>query len=140
MKKVWKSTFIGLGISFGIFCIIGVVFDLTGHGDFHMTGYSFTKMVIGCLATGMGWGLPTAIYRKEDLPKGVQCLVHIGTGLVIQTITAFLVGWVPVEAGAGKCVLIVLWEIASALLIWVGFYRYNVALARRMNRRIQEKR
>ena len=49
MKQIIKSITIGLGIAFAIFCLTGIVFDINNGGSFHLDGYSFTKMVVGCI-------------------------------------------------------------------------------------------
>lgn len=140
MKQILRSTAVGLGIACAIFCVSGLVFDIVQHGNFQMTGYSYTKMVLGCLATGIGWGAPAVIYRRDNLTLGIRSVIHVGIGLVVQTVTAFVVGWVPAGLGAGKCALIVLMEVSAAMLIWLGFYWRNAALARKMNRQIRDTR
>lgn len=137
MKEVMKSTAIGLGIALAIFCIIGVIFDIAFAGNFQMTDHSFTKMVVGCVLTGLAWGAPAAVYKNEKLSMGMKSLIHIGIGVIVQTVVAYFVGWIPKELGVGRCLLIVAGEIAFALIIWVCFYIANKKQAEKMNRRIQ---
>ncbi|MBP3267073.1 MAG: DUF3021 family protein, partial [Ruminococcus sp.] len=67
MKKALKNTFTGIGISLTVFVVIGIIFDVKGGGDFSMQEYGFTKMVLGCLFTGIGFGLPSGIYLPKSL-------------------------------------------------------------------------
>lgn len=136
MKEVMKSSAIGLGIAFAIFCVTGVVFDIVFGGSFKMADYYFTKMVIGCVLTGLAWGAPAAVYLNENLSTGMKSLIHIGIGVIIQTVVAYIVGWIPKELGVGKCILIVVGEIVFALIIWVCFFIENKKQAKKMNRRI----
>jgi len=136
MKEVMKSSAMGLGIAFAIFCVTGMVFDIVFAGNFKMSDYYFTKMVIGCVVTGLAWGAPAAVYKNENLSMGMKCLIHIGTGLIVQTVAAYFVGWIPKELGVGKCILIVVGEIIFALIIWVCFFIANKRQADKINRRI----
>ena len=138
MKQIIKSIAIGLGISFAIFCITGIVFDIDHGGVFRLAEYSFTKMVIGCILMGLGWGAPAAVYSSEKMSTGIKCVIHIGIGMVVQTITAFIVGYIPAGTSVGRCILIIVFELAFAMIIWLCFFFYNKRQAEKMNRRIQE--
>ncbi len=138
MKQILKNTAIGIGIAFAIFCIAGIKIDISNGGNFQMAGYSFTKMVIGCIVLGLGWGAPAAVYSSEKMSIGIKYVIHIGIGIVVQTITAFIVGWIPAGAGALKCILIIACEVAIAMIIWLCFFFYNKKQVDKMNKRIQE--
>lgn len=137
MKQLIKSIAIGLGISFAIFCIAGIKIDISNGGNFQMASYSYTKMVIGCILLGLGWGAPAVVYSSEKMSSGIKSVIHIGIGIVVQTVTAFIVGWIPAGAGALKCVLIIACEIAIAMIIWLCFFFYNKRQVDKMNKRIQ---
>ena len=51
-------------------------------------------MVIGCIIVGLGFGLPTMIYHKDNLPMPFKIIIHMGTGCIIYTIVAYTVGWI----------------------------------------------
>ncbi len=138
VKNLIKNGAIGIGFSFAIFCFTGVVFDFLYHGNFQLEQYAFTKMVLGCLIVGIGFGCPTVIYDCEQLPLPVQSVIHMGIGCIVYTIVAFLVGWIPVERGVGTCVAIVLGEIAIAFVIWFCYLLYYRNLGRKMDARIQQ--
>ena len=67
-----------------------------------------------------------------------QTLIHMGIGCIVMTITAFVVGWIPTEKGAGAVIGTIAGEIAIAFIIWLFFYAYNRKLAKQMNQRIAE--
>ena len=71
-KDILRSVAISIGMAMTIFCIVGVIFDITYQGQFSLDNYRFTKMVLGCLIVGLGFGVPTVIYRKENLPMPVR--------------------------------------------------------------------
>ena len=85
-----------------------------------------------------GFGVPTVIYRKENLPMPIRVLVHMGTGCVIYTIVAFAVGWIGGSKSVVHGLLIAAVQIAVAFVIWYLFNRYYRREARKMNDRIQE--
>ena len=140
MKKIIKNTAMSIGISLAIFCIIGIIVDVTNHGNFTLTDYSFSKMVIGTLLVGVGFGVPAIVYDKEHLPFPIQTVIHMGTGCIIYTIIAFFVGWIPTELGIGTCVAIVFCELTVSFLIWFCFQQHHKKMARKMNERIQQIR
>ena len=138
MKDILRSVAISIGMAMTIFCIVGVIFDITYQGQFSLDNYRFTRMVIGCLIVGLGFGVPTVIYRKENLPMPVRVLVHMGTGCVVYTIVAFAVGWIGGSKSIVHGLLIAAVQIGVAFIIWFLFSRHYRKEAERMNNRIQE--
>lgn len=138
MNNILKNTIFSIGNAAIIFCIVGVVNDVIYKGNFQLENYSFTRMAIGTLAIGLGFGLPTFVYNKEDLPTLIQTLIHMGIGCVVMTVTAFVVGWIPTEKGVGAVIGTIAGEIAIAFIIWLFFYAHQRKLAKEMNQRISE--
>ena len=141
-KEMWKdlakSTIVSIGMAMTIFCLVGVGFDLACHGDFHMQGYGFTKMVLGSLVVGLGFGLPTVVYQKESLPLPVRAMIHMGIGCLIYTIVAYAEGWLGTYRGIGFAALMVALQLAVAFGIWYLFMRHYRKEARKLNDRLQE--
>ena len=140
VKDIMKSVAIRIGMAMTIFCIVGVIFDFLYKGQFSLENYRFTKMVLGCLIIGLGFGVPTVIYRKDKLPMPVRVLVHMGIGCVIYTIVAYAVGWIGGTGNIGTGLLIAAAQIAVAFIIWYLFNRHYRREAKRMNDRLQEMR
>lgn len=138
IKDLAKNTAIGIGIAFAIFCLLGAGFDVYFEGNFKMEHYQFTKMVIGCLIVGTGFGAPAIVYQKDNLPMPVCCLIHMGTGCVVYTIVAYAVGWLGSPQNIVQGVLAVLLQIGIAFAIWFLFLLHYRHEARKMNERIQE--
>ena len=138
VKDLAKSTMISIGMSLTIFCMMGMVADIISEGNFSLDHYRFTKMVIGSMIVGMGFGLPTFIYQKDSLPMPVRVIIHMGTGCIIYTLVAFTVGWMGGSGSIWKGIIAAVVQIAIAFLIWYLFMRYYRKEAKRMNDRIQE--
>ncbi len=132
------STLAALGIAAAMFCIMAVVFDIIYKGNFHTEDYYLTKMVIGTLAIGLGFGLPTIVYNNDNMSVAMQALIHMGIGCVVMTITAFIVGWIPTDKGVGASVITIAGEIAVAFIFWLLFYIHQKKLAKEMNKKISE--
>ena len=94
MKNLTKNTITSIGIALTVFCVTGMVFDIAYDGNFSLDNYQFSKMVIGCIIVGLGFGLPTMIYHKDNLPMPFKIIIHMGTGCIIYTIVAYTVGWI----------------------------------------------
>ena len=138
VKDILRSVAISIGMAMTIFCIVGVIFDFMYKGQFSLENYRFTKMILGCLIVGLGFGVPTVIYRKDNLPMPVRVLIHMGIGCVVYTVVAFAVGWIGGTKSVGTGLLIAIIQIGIAFIIWFLFKRYYRREAKRMNDRIQE--
>ena len=133
-----RSTAIGIGLSMVIFCLSGVVFDIGYGGHFSLDNYMFTKMVVGCIIIGIGFGAPTVVYRNENLPMPVRVIIHMGIGCAVYTPVAFAVGWMGGAASIGQGILSAIIHLGVAFGIWFLFMRYYRREAEKMNEKIQE--
>lgn len=137
MKDLVKSTMISIGMAMAIFCVIGIIFDIRYSGNFSLDNYRFTKMVVGCLIVGLGFGVPTIVYRKESLPMPIRVIIHMGTGIIIYTLVSYSVGWIGGAATIGQGIIIAVIQLGVSFLIWFLFMRYYRKEAKKMNDRIQ---
>ena len=138
VRDLLRSTAISIGMAMTIFCLAGIVFDIGSKGNFSLDHYRFTKMVAGCVLTGLGFGVPAIVYRKESLPLPVRVIIHMGTGCVVYTFTAYAVGWIGGAATIRQGIMIALVQLAVAFVIWFLFLRYYRAEAKKLNDKIQE--
>ena len=138
VRDLLKSTVISIAMAMAIFCLVGIVFDIGYKGNFSLENYRFTKMVVGSILVGLGFGLPTVVYRKDSLPVPVRVLIHMGIGCVVYTVVAFAVGWFGGATSIGQGLLIAAIQLAVAFLIWFLFMRYYRAEAKKMNDKIQK--
>ena len=137
IMDVLKSTVISIGISMALFCLSGIGFDIRDGGNFSLENYQFTKMVVGCVIIGLGFGVPTVIYQNEKLPMPIRVIIHMGIGCTIYTIVAYAVGWMGGAATIGRGILSAVIHLGIASIIWFLFMRYYRAEARKINERIQ---
>lgn len=136
-KDLLKSTIISIGMAMTIFCLVGIVFDIGYKGNFNLDNYRFTKMVVGCLLVGLGFGIPSIIYSKDNLPMPIKVIIHMGTGCIVYTLVAYAVGWIGGSATLIQGLVIAAIQLAVAFIIWFLFMRYYRAEARKMNDKIQ---
>ena len=136
MKDLLKSIVISIGMALAIFSIVGIIFDIMGGGVYTLEGYRYTKMVIASVIVGLGFGVPTMVYRSDKLPMPVKVLLHMGIGCVIYTIVAFSVGWIGGSASVTQGILIACIQIAVSFVIWFCFMRYYRKEADEMNKKI----
>lgn len=139
LKSVLRNTLVAIGISAIIFCIVGVAMDLGCKGNFSTSNYFFTKMALGSLLIGLGFGLPTFLYENDRLPLFLQSVLHMGIGCAVMLTSAFAVGWIPISSGLYALIFPLLGELAIALLIWLGFYLHNRKLVKTMNEQISKR-
>ena len=138
-KEMVRSAAISIMMSMTIFGIVGVVFDLMGKGSFSLDNYGFTKMMLACVATGLGFGVPSVLYHLENVPVAVATMIHLGIGLAIYFFAATKVGWIPVQAGTVACICTVAGMILVTLIIWICFMKYYKNLADRMNNELKKR-
>ena len=137
VRDLLKSTVISIGMALTIFCFVGIVFDIGYKGNFSLDNYRFTKMVVGCILVGLGFGVPAIVYRKDNLPMPIRVLIHMGIGCVVYTVVAYAVGWFGGAATIGQGILIAAIQLAIAFVIWFVFMRHYRAEAKKMNDKIQ---
>lgn len=137
VKDLIKSTVISIGMALTIFCLVGIVFDVGYGGNFSLENYRFTKMVVGSLLVGLGFGLPTIVYNKESLPMPIRVVIHMGTGCVVYTLVAYAVGWYGGSATVIQGIIIAGIQLLVAFVIWFCFMRFYRKEAKKMNEKIQ---
>ena len=138
IKVMIKNTLIAIGISYTMFCLTAAAFDIGYGGDFVLRGYTFTKMVIGALIIGIGFGAPTVVYSSDKLPMPMKVLIHMGIGLIIYFIVAANEGWMGDGSSPVMTICIVIGQLFVTFLIWLIFMIHYRREAKRMNERIQE--
>lgn len=138
MKELIKSIVISVGMAMAIFCIVGIVFDMRNGGKFSLEGYQFTKMVVGCVLIGLGFGAPSVIYNKENLPMPIKVIIHMGIGCLVYTIVAYSVGWIGDAVSVKQGIIIMGIQLLAAVIIWFLFMNYYRKEAKILNERIQE--
>ena len=137
VKDLIRSTVISIGMALTIFCLVGIVFDVGYGGKFSLENYRFTKMVIGSLLVGLGFGVPTIVYNKESLPMPIRVIIHMGTGCVVYTLVAYAVGWYGGSATVIQGMIIAGIQLLVAFVIWFCFMRYYRKEAKKMNEKLQ---
>ena len=140
IKDLAQNTVISIGMAMAVFCFAGVVFDIIYRGTFHLENYQFTKMVIGCIIVGLGFGMPSIVYRKDSLPMPVRVLIHMGTGCIVYTIVAYSVGWLGNISHIGQGILVAALQLGIALIIWLLFMTHYRKEAKALNDKIQSMR
>ena len=138
VKDLFKSIVISIGMALSIFSFVCVIFDIGYGGNFSLENYRLTKMVIGCIIVGLGFGVPSLVYRNESLPMPVRVLVHMGIGCVVYTIVGFAVGWIGGSATLGQGIAIATVQLLVAFIIWFCFMRFYRSEAKKMNDKIQQ--
>lgn len=137
LKDVLKSTVISIAMALTIFCLIGIAFDIAYGGNYSLENYGFTKMAVGSILVGLGFGVPSVVYHNEKLPQPIRVIIHMGIGCVIYTVVAFIVGWFGSATNLWQGLIIAAIQLAVAFVIWFCFMRYYKREARKMNEKIQ---
>ena len=96
MLRRTKTT---VAISSFLFLLSTLIADLNMGGVYSASGYSVTKMALGSLGIGLGFGLPCIVYTSEKLSRPVQISVHMLIGCTVMLGIAFPVGWIPTDRG-----------------------------------------
>lgn len=140
MKNIIKSIVLGIGWGFTVFVVyltIGVIIS----SDF-LAGIAqddFIKYVICSAVIGLGFSVPSLIYRNERISRGLQVIIHLGTGFAIYVPVAFFAGWIPTAYGAIAVAISLLCAVVFSLLVWLCFALYYGKQAQEINRKIVEK-
>ncbi|HAN58388.1 MAG TPA: hypothetical protein DCQ45_05315 [Erysipelotrichaceae bacterium] len=136
MKKVLQAILMSIAMAFTLFCLIGVYMDFAFRGQMAFTHYRFTKMVIGALFIGIGFGAPTFVYQSERLPHPIKALIHMGMGLTVYLTVAFFEGWID---GAHFWPQLFV-QVGTCFVIYLGFVLYYRHQAKTLNQALQKKK
>ena len=137
-KDLIKSIAISIGMSLTIFSIACIIFDVIYGGNFSLEGYRMTKMIIGCVIVGLGFGVPSIVYKNDSLPMPVKVLIHMGIGCVIYTLVGFAVGWIGSSASIIQGIAVAAIQLAIAFFIWFCFMFFYRSEAKKINAKIQQ--
>lgn len=137
MLRRTKTT---VAISSFLFLLSSLIADLNMGGVYAASGYSVTKMALGSMGIGLGFGLPCIIYTAERLSRPVQITIHMAAGCAVMLGIAFLVGWIPTEKGLFPALLAILSMLLTAFVILALSYRRQKKLAARINRELELRR
>ena len=140
MEFIMQRTKTTVGISSFLFLISSLIADLNMGGVYSASGYSVTKMALGSLGIGLGFGLTCIFYTMEKLSRPVQISLHMVTGCSVMLAIAFLAGWIPTGQGLFPSLLAILSMLLTALIIAVFTYRRQKKLAERINRELEQRR
>ena len=135
-----RRTRTAVAISSFLFLLSSLIADLNMGGIYSVSGYSVTKMALGSLGIGLGFGLPCIIYTSEKLSHSVQISVHMAVGCTVMLAIAFFAGWIPTDKGLLPSLLAVLSMLLTAFIIAVLTYRRQKKLAERINRELEQRR
>ena len=115
-----QRTKTAVAISSFLFLLSSLIDDLNMGGIYSTSGYSVTKMALGSLGIGLGFGIPCIIYTNEKLSRSVQISVHMVTGCTLM--------------------LAILSMLLTAFIIAGLTYRRQKKLAERINRELEQRR
>ena len=135
-----QRTKTAVAISSFLFLLSSLIADLNMGGAYAASGYSVTKMALGSLGIGLGFGLSCIIYTDERLSHSVQISIHMVIGCSVMLAIALLVGWIPTDKGLVPALLAVLSMLLTACVIAVLSYRRQKKLAGRINRELEQRR
>ncbi len=136
---VIQRTKTAVAISSFLFLLSALITDLNKDGTWSVSGYAITKMALGSLGVGLGFGLSSIVYTNEKLSRPVQIAVHMVIGCAVMLAIAFLVGWIPTDRGLLPALLAILTMLLTALVIAVFTYRQQKKLAERINRELEQR-
>ena len=137
---VMQRTKTAVAISSFLFLLSSLIADLNMGGAYSTSGYTVTKMALGSLGIGLGFGLPSIVYANEKLSRPVQIAIHMVIGCAVMLAIAVLVGWIPRDRGLLPALLAILSMLLTAFLIAVLTYRRQKKLADRINQELEQRR
>lgn len=138
VKKMLRRSFIGIGAAVMISSIVMMIIDITNGGSLGFQNYQYTKMFLGAVIVGLGFGLPSLVYENENIPYPLQVVFHMGIGCAVMLAIAFSVGWIPSGGRAPVVILSVAGEIVVAFLIWKVITVHYKNEAEQINRKLKE--
>lgn len=137
-KTVFKYLFNGIswGCTFFIFInLIGAW--LMGDSFLEPIKSDFQRQIVGAIIVGVFSGSTSIIYLYKKIPLWIQIAIHTCIGLASYFVTAYYLGWMPLNS-YGEIFRFILCWVLIFWGIWIGFYFYNKHEVKKVNNKIQE--
>lgn len=83
MQRVFSLLIKGIGAALVCFTLGGIIWDTINSGNYTLTNWAYTKMVVGCIIVGTGFSLPALIYYNPTIPYPIKVIIHMGIGCAI---------------------------------------------------------
>ena len=83
MKKLIELSIKGVSAALVCFSLFGIVWNLVNGGDYILTDYVYTKMVLGAVVVGLGFSIPGIVYESPNLPYIMKIVIHMGIGYIL---------------------------------------------------------
>ncbi|MDR2486476.1 MAG: DUF3021 domain-containing protein [Clostridiales Family XIII bacterium] len=141
VKDVVGLTFGGMAYGCAWLVAVGIVLEQAmglpivtpGSGSPSFTEYALFSMLVG-----IGFAVPTLVYRSERIARGLKALIHLGIGFSIYLPVALHLGWIPTggDVRPVTTVLAVSIILVGSLATWLGFYLYYRAESKRINQKL----
>lgn len=138
MKQAWKAAWRGICDSAIIYLACSFVLGLSYGHECFSSGYGMARSVGAVVLIGLGFGLPSVIYKTE-LPTGLKVAVHMGIGCLVMAAASWIAGWLRLEQGLWPVLGLLGVQIVCAFLVWLAYYLRTRQLAKKMNKQIREK-
>lgn len=126
-KGIFVGSFIGCLITIG-FLSNGVQF----------TGTEQINLLLGCMAIGTFFSIPSIVYKKENLSLAYKVIIQMGIGFCALFAIAIYLKWLPIDQGLYVIVQWIIISLAIGFSFWLGFYGYYSHQAKMMTKRIRE--
>lgn len=135
MKEYIKLT--PQGISIGVLILVlismfGIYF--IGNQFSELLINNFIPYSIATILIGVGFTLPSLIYKNSDLSLLTQTSIHIIIGMGIFIPTAIYTGFIPTSYGLIPIITSIIIGFIFFILIWTGFYLYYKKEANKMTK------
>ncbi len=139
IKKILKSTLLGVGMGCTFFTVCGIIFNAVSPNGGLLSGRTFIEQAVASMIIGTVFYIGGLIYENERLPRALQILIHMGTGMAVFLVVAFNIGWFSFTYGVIASLIFIAIAFAIAFAMWFCFYLYHRYEARAMNERIRGK-
>ena len=128
-----------VAISSFLFLLCALINDLNRGGTCSLSGYAITKMALGTLGIGLGFGLSGIVYTNEKWSHPVQTAIYMSIGCTVMLVIAFLAGGNPLDRGLLPALLAILFMLLTAFIVFVLSYRHQKKLADRINQELEQR-
>lgn len=138
-KKILTSILLGIAMGCTFFTVCGMIFNAVSPQGELLSGKMFIEQAVVSMIIGAVFYVGGLIYENERLPRALQILIHMGTGMTVFFIAAFNIGWFSFTYGVIASIIFIAIAFAISFTIWFCFYLYHKCEARAMNERIKSK-
>ncbi len=138
MKSVIRNIFMGSAWGLSFLVLFEIILSFANGGIFIISSNEAIKQAVCSIIAGNGFCIPTLIYKNQKVSYIIKVVIHMGIGFSVYFSIALWAGWITINNSLEMTIITIICMVIAAIVIWFGFYIYNIYEAKKINERLKK--